>query len=109
MADPWRLFGQFQQAQPAGPAVRTVRSVSSTGGTAPGGDDYRYWTTSSEDRGRDFVEKAVADRVLTERVAEHGAPGLERYRRGHASIELSWPGDEKIRCLCPATDTTLSE
>lgn len=54
-------------------------------------------------------QKAVADRVLAERVAEHGAPGLEHYRQVYASIELPWPGDEEIRRLYLVADAALSK
>lgn len=44
-------------------------------------------------------QKAVTDRILAERAAEHGASGLEHYRRVYALIELPCPGDEEIRRL----------
>lgn len=54
-------------------------------------------------------QKAVADRILAERVAKHGAPGLEHYRRVYASIELPWPGDEEIRRLYLVADAAFSK
>lgn len=57
------------------------------------------------------AQKAIADRILAERVAEHGAPTLEHYRRVYATLArdgIQWPGDEEIRRLYPVADSALT-
>lgn len=46
--------------------------------------------------------------ILAERVAKHGPPSLDHYRRVYAACDLDWPGDEEIRRLYPAAHAALS-
>ena len=53
-------------------------------------------------------QKAVADQLLAESVADIGAPTLVHYRDVYANLGLDWPGDAEIRALYPVADGVLS-
>jgi hypothetical protein len=53
-------------------------------------------------------QKAVADHLLAESVADIGAPTLAHYRDVYANLGLDWPGDTEIRALYPVADGVLS-
>ncbi|MCA1706047.1 MAG: hypothetical protein LC808_23425 [Actinobacteria bacterium] len=54
------------------------------------------------------AQRAKADAILAELVAERGAPTLEHYRRVYRSIGVDWPGDDEIRRLYPVADTAAA-
>lgn len=53
-------------------------------------------------------QKALADQLLAESVADIGAPTLAHYRDVYANLGLDWPGDAEIRAMYPVADGVLS-
>lgn len=53
-------------------------------------------------------QKAIADAILAESVADIGAPTLALYHEVYDNLGLPWPGDEGIRRLYPVADGALT-
>lgn len=53
-------------------------------------------------------QKAIADRLLAESIADIGAPTLAHYQDVYANLGLDWPGDAEIRAMYPVVDSALS-